>query len=140
MMAHPSGLARASRRWLALGSSAVFILLGALIRQEVEAHWIPPEQIVSLLRNDPALRTHLGVQSVERQGRLLIIRVEPRVWNAAPSDKRQALATHWQRVWRHNVQQGIVAVVAAGTDQPLVNYDAAGQARLLDDAKGSENF
>ncbi|MCX8073504.1 MAG: hypothetical protein N3C12_13810 [Candidatus Binatia bacterium] len=101
------------------------------------AHWIPPDQIVASLRNDETLRTRVGVRSIERQGRILMIRVDPNLWTTVEPNLRRELAENWYQVWRHNVEQGIVAVLALPDDAPLVNFDASGNARLLNLEKPS---
>ncbi len=140
MMSQAARDTRACRTWPAL----VLLLLASVVvagwGQRVGAHWIPPEQIISMLREDPSLRTRAGVRSVERQERLLVIRVDPRIWAALPREQRRALAADWHRLWRHNVDQGIVAVVAADNDKPLVNYDGFGQVRLLDGTPTAEGL
>lgn len=119
---------------------AVGALLAADRSHQARAHWIPPQQIVARLGNDVSLRTLFGIREVEQQDRLLIIRVDPKIWAASAPERRRALAEEWYRLWRHNVNQGIVAIVAAGNDEPLVNYDATGQARLLESARSPGGF
>jgi hypothetical protein len=123
--------ARAHRtRWALLSLALVLAVAGA---GRLLAHWIPPETIIANLSTDGLLREKVGVRRVERQGRVLILRVDHDVWARLPADDRRALAEEWLRVWRHNVDQGVVAVVRATDDQPLVNYDATGHARLIDE-------
>ncbi|HVM97329.1 MAG TPA: hypothetical protein VMT89_13125 [Candidatus Acidoferrales bacterium] len=94
------------------------------------AHWTDPAVIVNLMQNDTGLRDHLGVFEVTRDKRLLVVRVLRAKWDAAPAEVRAKLATEWRETWRHNVPGGIVAVLDATNDRPLVNYDGEGKPRL----------
>lgn len=96
------------------------------------AHWVSPAAIVAQLNNDKTLSEHAGLREAHRSGRLLVIRVDSNVWAKLPPTQRRALAEAWHQLWRHSVDQGIVAVVSVSGDRPLVNYDAFGQARLLE--------
>lgn len=116
----------------ALAGFAVFLVATVAIAGLARGHWVPPETIVTQLNNDASLREHAGLRHVRRTGRLLIIRVDGNAWANLPPPQRLALAEAWYRLWRHNVDQGIVAVVSVTDDRPLVNYDASGRARLLE--------
>ena len=97
------------------------------------AHWLRPEEIVADLANDPQLRQRVGVTGVHNDPklpRLLIVNVRRGVWQSVPETERVRLAEEWLDTWRHNVPEGIVAVLDAATQQSLVNFDGLGHARL----------
>ncbi len=114
--------------WLLLA----FVLLLGLPARQAPGHWISPEEIVARLQADPQLRQVVGVRSVRRQGRILLIAVDPEAWRKVPRLDRLKLANEWQQLWSHNVHEGIVAILSANDERPLVNYNARGEARLLD--------
>jgi hypothetical protein len=92
-----------------------------------------PEDIVAGLASDPQLRERLGVVAVHIEPqlpRLLIIKVDRARWEAAAPETRIKLAEEWLETWRHNVPEGIVAVLDAATEQSVVNFDGFGHARL----------
>lgn len=117
-------------RWLFLAGAwaAAFTFAGL-----VSAHWIPPEEIVARLQGDPQLREQAGVRHVRRDGRLLVITVDPTVWARLAAPERLRLANEWHQVWSHNVPEGVVGVVSSKGEKPLVNYNARGEARLLEE-------
>jgi hypothetical protein len=109
--------------------AAGFVLLAA---GTASAHWEDPDAIVADL-NGPATRSATGVERVERDAqtpRLLIVRVGER-WFALPEAVRIEQAGAWLGRWRHSVQQGIVAVLDATTDQPVVHFGPGGEIGLL---------
>lgn len=115
----------------ALGAAAVALLLSAAT---TAAHWLKPEEIVAGLSQNQGLRENAGLVSVRIDPdlpRMLVIRMNAAKWQALPAEQRVALAQQWHDDWRHNVEQGIVAILDADTGKPLVNYDAAGKARLV---------
>ena len=110
-------------------------LVGALLMAATpaRAHWLRPEEIVAGIAADPQLQRSMGVTGARNDPdlpRLLIIRVQRDVWDRAPEAERRAQAEEWLTTWRHNVPQGIVAVVDARTEESLVNFDGVGNARL----------
>ena len=68
------------------------------------------------------------VVRAENLPRLLIVRVG-RGWASVDSLRRVSAAEEWYQLWRDAVPDGILGVVDAA-DQPLVNFDASGRARL----------
>lgn len=113
---------------------AVFLyLIGPAI---AVAHWTRPEDIVVGLATDAQLRDRVGVVSVEQQAelpRLLVIKVRRDRWQSLTPAQRKQLAEEWWENWRHNVPEGIVAVLDASSEQSVVNFDGVGQARLVTD-------
>jgi hypothetical protein len=92
------------------------------------AHQIPPADVVARL-NSPEVRQHLGVERAEqdaKQPRLLVVRVGPH-WYELPVEGRRTRAVEWLATWRVSVPGGIVAVLDAGTDVPVVDYGAEGR-------------
>jgi len=90
------------------------------------AHWVTPEAIVADLNGPPGKA--LGVERAvrdEKAPRLLVVRVGPH-WYAIPAAKRRVQAEAWLELWRHNIPQGIVAVLDATSDQPVVRYAPGG--------------
>jgi len=109
------------------------VLLAVVGPAAAHAHWMRPEEIVAGLASDAQLRERLGVVAVQiepRLPRLLIIKVDRTRWEAAPAETRTKLAEEWLETWRHNVPEGIVAVLDATTEQSVVNFDGLGHARL----------
>ena len=92
------------------------------------AHWLPPEAVVARLNSEP-VRRRWGVERAERDAkapRLLIVRVGKR-WYELPAAIRKAEAGEWLGDWRHNVPQGVVAVLDAASDQPVVQFGPGGR-------------
>ena len=105
----------------------------AMIAAPARAHWMRPEDIVAGLASDARLRDELGVVAVQIQAdlpRLLVIKVDRVRWEAAAPQVRITLAEEWLETWRHNVPEGIVAVLDRATDQSVVNFDGLGHAQL----------
>jgi hypothetical protein len=98
-----------------------------LLAAGATAHSIPPEAIVARL-NAPASRA-LGVERAardEKAPRLLVIHVgDP--WYALPVERRRAEAAEWLRTWRQSVPEGIVAVLDADTERPVVHFAPGGR-------------
>lgn len=96
-------------------------------------HWIPPEEVVARLQADPQLREQAGLRSVRRDGRLLVVTVDPNRWQRLPPPERLRLANEWHQIWSHNVPEGIVGIISSEGERPLVNYNAQGEARLIEE-------
>ncbi|MGD0946439.1 MAG: hypothetical protein ABSA52_03335 [Candidatus Binatia bacterium] len=97
------------------------------------AHWLRPEEIVGGLNHDAAAAQHLGVVRAYRDRhlkRLLVITVDEKRWDASPAERRVQAAEEWLQLWRHNVAEGIVAVVDSQTQRALVHFDASGHAHV----------
>ena len=97
------------------------------------AHWLRPEEIVGGLNHDAAAAGHLGVVRAYREShlkRLLVITVDAKRWNASPAERRVQAAEEWLQLWRHNVPEGIVAVVDSQTQRAVVRFDASGHAHV----------
>lgn len=95
------------------------------------AHWVRPQDVIAKLQS-PELRTRFGIVSVERNAklpRLVLIRVGAK-WHELPKYQRVNVAEQWQHLWRDGTPDGIVAILDAANDAPLVNFDAFGHARL----------
>jgi len=109
-----------SRRPLAI---ALLVALGA----PAAAHWVSPGAIVAQLNAEPGRAR--GVEQALRDGkspRLLVIRVGER-WYALPAAARRAQATAWLDLWRHNVAQGIVAILDDHSERPVVRFGSGGR-------------
>ena len=93
----------------------------------VSAHVVAPEAILADL-NSAETRATQGVVRAERSphnARLLVVRVGPG-WYALSAASRQALARQWLADWRRSVQAGIVAVLDARRDTPVVQFRPGG--------------
>jgi hypothetical protein len=103
------------------------LALAVLLAAQAAAHWLEPEAIVADL-NGPAGRA-LGVERAVRDDkvpRLLVIRVGEQWYGLSP-DRRRRQAAAWLETWRRNVGQGIVAVLDARTDTPVVRFGPGGR-------------
>jgi len=112
---------------------AVVALLAGL-GAPAAAHWLSPEAILAELDSEPARA--LGVERAardEKTPRLLVIRVGDG-WYTMPAAKRRTQAGAWLELWRHNVAQGIVAVLDARTDRPVVHFGPGGLVAEVTDA------
>ncbi len=103
--------------------------LGAvvLVATTALAHWQTPDEVVAEL-NAPALRATSGVERATRDPkspRLLVVRVGAG-WYALAAEERREQAEEWLALWRHNVAQGIVAVLDARTERPVVRFAPGG--------------
>jgi hypothetical protein len=95
------------------------------------AHWVQPADVVARLQS-PELRSRFGIVSVEpnpKLPRLVLIRVGPK-WHEVPVAQRIGAAEQWQHLWRDSTPGGVVAILEAASDAPLVNFDAEGHATL----------
>ena len=82
------------------------------------AHAPAPEEVIARLGGTS------GVERVERDAhvpRLLIVRVGE-AWYARPAEARKSTASAWLALWRSAVPQGILAVLDARTDAPVVRF------------------
>jgi hypothetical protein len=87
------------------------------------AHTVPAEAIVARL-NEPASRAATGVERAERDPkvpRLLVVRVGES-WYRRPATMREIEAASWWKLWRASVAQGVVSVLDAKTDVPVVRF------------------
>jgi hypothetical protein len=101
-------------------------LLG-LAAAPILAHRVPPEAIVSEL-NASRSRADWGVERAERDPkapRLLVIRVGER-WYTRTAAARRARAAAWHDAWRHAVPQGVVSILDARSDTPVVHFGRGG--------------
>jgi hypothetical protein len=97
-------------------------LLGVLAGL-ARAHTVPPEAILARL-NTPETRAATGVEGATRDPqvpRLLVVRVGAG-WYRRAASVREAEAGAWLELWRKSVEQGIVAVLDARTDAPVVRF------------------
>lgn len=116
---------------------ALAALAAASAALPAPAHWTSPEELIRRLESNQ-IRHTFDVREVRRDPalpRLLLIRVGPR-WSEVPAERRTAWAEEWNHLWRSTIPSGIVAVLDAGTDQPLVNFDPAGRATLKEALPG----
>jgi hypothetical protein len=95
------------------------------------AHWVKPEDVIARLQA-PELRARFDIVSVAPNAklpRLVLIRVGPK-WHEVPEDQRTSAAEQWQHLWRDSTPGGVIAILDATSDAPLVNFDAQGHATL----------
>ena len=74
-------------------------------------------------------RASWGVESAHRDAkapRLLVIRVGG-AWYARSAADRRTQAQSWHTLWRTNVPQGIVAILDATTNAPVVEFGGNGE-------------
>jgi len=116
------------------GRTLVLLAVGMALAVPAAAHWLAPEEIVAAL-NAPAVREAVGVTGASRDAhapRLLVIRVGAR-WYDLGAPLRRVQVRDWTELWRHNVPQGIVAVLDDHTARPVVRFDATGAVAAVDD-------
>jgi hypothetical protein len=104
---------------------AVVLALG--LARPAPAHSPTPASMLDAL-NAPEARTALGVQRAEQDAknpRVLVVRVDPR-WFELDRAERLLQARIWRDDWRHAVAQGVVAVLDARTDLPVIGYGPGG--------------
>ena len=114
----------------ALLAAALLVALAATT--PAIAHWIKPEEIIAGLQN-PLLENAVGIAEAHRDPnlpRLLIIAIHSQRWEQVPEADRIKMAADWYQTWRHNVPEGIVAVVDADTHNSLIHYDGYGNATI----------
>jgi hypothetical protein len=110
---------------------AVALALG--LARHALAHSPTPASMLDAL-NAPEARAALGVQRAEQDAknpRILVVRVEPR-WFELDRADRLLQARIWRDDWRRAVAQGVVAVLDACTDLPVVGYAPGGTVFLRD--------
>ena len=106
----------------------------ALVAGRAWAHSLAPDEVVASL-DAPAARVAMGVERAAvdlRNPRVLLVRVGAG-WFDLPPSARVTAAADWRSTWRAAVPQGIVAVLDAGTSQPVVRYGIAGQVVAVKD-------
>jgi hypothetical protein len=99
----------------------------------VGAHWMTPDEVVAEV-SSPQARTTLGVEAAvhdPQNARLLIVRVGS-AWYALPRAKRVKQAGEWVDLWHRSVEKGLVAVLDARTDKPVVRFVRGAVAEVLD--------
>jgi hypothetical protein len=92
------------------------------------AHSLAPDEVVAAVA-EPAARVAMGVERATIDGknpRVLLIRVGPG-WFGLPADARVTAAEEWRSSWRSATPQGVVAVLDAGTSEPVVRFGLGGQ-------------
>ena len=111
--------------------SLLVVALALGLARPVPAHSPTPASVVEAL-NARDVRVALGVRRAERDEknpRVLVVRVDPR-WFAIDRGERLLQARIWRDDWRHAVGQGVVAVLDARTDLPVVDYGPGGAVYL----------
>jgi hypothetical protein len=110
---------------------AVVVALG--LARTALAHSPTPASILEAL-NAPEARAALGVQRAEQDAknpRVLVVRVD-RHWFELDRAERLLQARIWRDDWRRAVVQGVVAVLDARTDLPVIGYAPGGTVFLRD--------
>ena len=110
---------------------AIVVALG--LARTAPAHSPTPASMLEAL-NAPEARAALGVQRAEQDAknpRVLIVLVEPR-WFELDRAERLLQARIWRDDWRRAVAQGVVAVLDARTDLPVIGYAPGGTVFLRD--------
>jgi hypothetical protein len=124
--------ARTKRLFSFHRAAAVAAAIGCLLTAAAAgAHSVQPRDVLAKLQS-PGLRARFDIVSVApdaKLARLVLIRVGPK-WHDVPVDQRINAAEQWQHLWRDSMPGGIVAIIDAARDTPLVNFDTAGHATL----------
>jgi hypothetical protein len=113
---------------------ASVLLAALLLAGSAAAHHATPPEVVARL-NGTEMRTEYGIASAAIATdlpRMLVVRVGP-TWFQVDAVRRVTAAESWYALWRDAVPGGVLAVVDAA-EQPVVNFDSAGRARLHDPA------
>jgi hypothetical protein len=121
-------------RWPIAAATALLALAAA----RAAAHWPSPESMVAAL-NAPESRAATGVERAERDAanpRVLIVRVGTR-WFGREGADRLVQARCWREDWRRTVPQGVVAVLDARSDAPVVGFGPRGAVFLRTAAGGA---
>jgi len=111
----------------------------ALVAATAAAHRVRPADVIARLQS-PEVRARYDIVSVTpspKLSRLVLIRVGPK-WHDVPADQRIDAAERWQHLWRDSTPGGIVAILDAANDAPLVNFDADGHATLKEPAASGD--
>lgn len=111
---------------------ASVFLAALLLAGSAAAHHATPQEVVARL-NGTEMRTEYGIASAAIAAdlpRMLVVRVGP-TWFQVDAVRRVGAAESWHVLWRDAVPGGILAIVDAA-EQPVVNFDSAGRARLHD--------
>ncbi len=105
---------------------AAVVLAAGLVRPAA-AHWVTPEEMVAEL-NTATARDALGIERAvcdTKTPRLLVVRVGDH-WYDLPPAVRRTQAADWAEHWRQNVPQGVVSVLDAKTEKPVVRFGRGG--------------
>lgn len=114
-------------------SAIVFLALA--VAGAAAAHSPTPASLLESL-NAPAARAALGVERAEQDRinpRILIVRVGGRWFDLDGAD-RLLQARIWRDDWRRAVPRGVVAVLDARSDAPVVGFGPGGTVFLRDAA------
>ncbi len=106
--------------------AAVLVLL--LVAGGAGAHSPSPGSVIALAAGDAVA----GVTRAERDPtnpRVLVVRVGPS-WFVLDAGERLARARRWRDDWRHAVPQGVVAILDAASQAPVVGFGARGTVHL----------
>jgi hypothetical protein len=109
------------------GRTALLALL-AVLASRAAALWLPPAAVVAHMNSD-RVRELWGVERAERDAKVphvLVVRVGGH-WYEVPAAARMKEASRWLDDWRHNVAQGVVAVLDAATRRPVVQFGPGGR-------------
>jgi hypothetical protein len=102
-------------------------MLVLLATTAAHGHTPSADEVVASI-GSPDARSVAGVERAEQDRanpRVLRVHVGAR-WFALPREARAARAVDWHAAWRHAVPDGVVAVLDARTDRPVVRYGRGG--------------
>jgi hypothetical protein len=99
----------------------------------VRAHHLAVSEVLETL-NRPDVKSRAGIHQAVvdlRLNRHLIIKVND-TWHTLPATKRKQLAEVWRQLWQDAMKNGIVSVLDAKSNQPVVNYSPSGHVSLTE--------
>jgi hypothetical protein len=119
------------QRWL-ISLVLVLFTFGVSVPITVRAHHLTVGEVLEIL-NREEVKAQTGIADAKVDPHLkrhLIIKVHASWFNLPPA-QREKLATAWRRMWKDAVKKGVVSVVDAKSNQPVVNYGPNGQASVV---------
>lgn len=117
-----------------LSISLILILFafGLGVPITVHAHHLTVGEVLEVL-NREEVKAQTGIAEAKVDPHLkrhLVIKVHA-AWFNLPPAQREKLATAWLRMWKDAVKKGVVSVVDAKSNQPVVNYGPNGQVSVV---------
>lgn len=97
----------------------------------IGAHHLTVGDVLAILnRDDVKERTGIREAKVDPNlKRHLIIKVSE-TWYNLPAQRREKLAATWLQLWKDAMKNGIVSVLDAVSNEPVVNYSPSGSVSL----------
>jgi len=119
-------------RLLPISLILVLFTFGLSVPITVHAHHLTVGEVLEIL-NREEVKAQTGIAEAKVDPHLkrhLVIKVHASWFNLPPAH-RERLAAAWLRMWKDAMKKGVVSVVGAKSNQPVVNYGPNGQVSVV---------